>query len=754
MQPESGSRRHSLTLAVGLILSILIVSCTWTEVRAQTPTPNGIHTAAILGVPNKRDLVVPAPSTGPGGSPSAVPQAATEAAPGIYGVVTLNGIPVQTIILELRQYDDTAEITVATTHTDATGSYRFTDVPTLPAGNNYYVRFGPNYTYQALVYLWFGPSIDTYVAGQSAAGGDFDIANIDTQWANAIGPVPGTFAWKKRNVPDDNYRWRLLDRATGKSVSSPLLGYVDQYTLGTLPEGVKEGQPYYWYVETVNPVRGVGYSFYMGIVQFVNKPLSAVLADVLDTGGDLAWTTGGDAPWFGETVETKDSVDAAQGGYLSEGQLSWLQTTITGPGLLSFYWGNLGGCPTPNCHTKGTYSRFLVDGALELSLEDAGWQPVYYQVPAGVHTFRWQYGPIGVLHGEKYVIGGYLDQVAFVPPPAIKITKPAKDDIWYQRTTEKIEWQKIGNTGAKVKIELLQSGNTVHVLADSVDNTGAFSFVVPVVAAAGGEYQVRVSSGASPTILSTTDFLSIAARDQAAYKGLLSLQTTYAYAISADDPELDVGDDPGESFTVDGWVYFPTNTAIQTPGISLAKIGSWYLAWSLQWYTYPDSQYICAFFGADTQGYGPFCVLSHRVSLWHHFALVVDGGSERGRIYLDGEAFGLFDIMDAVPKADAGFEITGVSDRVQDSDIVALLDELYISDNAAYSGDLYDVPRLRTCDQHTRALYHFDEHTGATRFNDACGANNVLEGHDGAITEGYWAAGDRFFYLPAVKKSP
>lgn len=52
----------------------------------------------------------------------------------------------------------------------------------------------------------------------------------------------------------------------------------------------------------------------------------------------LTWTTGGDADWFGQTSVYYYDGDAAQSGDIASGQSSWIQTTVTGPGILSFYW--------------------------------------------------------------------------------------------------------------------------------------------------------------------------------------------------------------------------------------------------------------------------------------------------------------------------------------------------------------------------------------------------------------------------------
>jgi hypothetical protein len=51
----------------------------------------------------------------------------------------------------------------------------------------------------------------------------------------------------------------------------------------------------------------------------------------------LIWTTSGDAEWFGEATTSHDSVSAAQSGAVTvPGQESILETTVSGPGTLTF----------------------------------------------------------------------------------------------------------------------------------------------------------------------------------------------------------------------------------------------------------------------------------------------------------------------------------------------------------------------------------------------------------------------------------
>ncbi|PYL00205.1 MAG: hypothetical protein DME19_05920 [Verrucomicrobia bacterium] len=65
------------------------------------------------------------------------------------------------------------------------------------------------------------------------------------------------------------------------------------------------------------------------------------LPEALDA-TNLSWSTGGDASFFDETLVTHDGVDAAQSPPLGPNQQSWFQTTVNGPGPLSFWWKSSG----------------------------------------------------------------------------------------------------------------------------------------------------------------------------------------------------------------------------------------------------------------------------------------------------------------------------------------------------------------------------------------------------------------------------
>lgn len=76
------------------------------------------------------------------------------------------------------------------------------------------------------------------------------------------------------------------------------------------------------------------------IVQPAHIPFSAALDN------NLTWTTGGDNTWTTQTLTTHDNKHAARSGIIlgtssttsDIGQNTWLQTTVTGPGVINFWW--------------------------------------------------------------------------------------------------------------------------------------------------------------------------------------------------------------------------------------------------------------------------------------------------------------------------------------------------------------------------------------------------------------------------------
>jgi hypothetical protein len=130
------------------------------------------------------------------------------------------------------------------------------------------------------------------------------------------------------------------------------------------------------------------------------------LAEALDA-PELTWTTGGDADWFGQTNTSYDGVDAAQSGRIHTGQESWMETTVTGPGTLTFWW-------KVSAQYNYYYLQFYINDALQdgrISGE-TDWQQKSYTLSSGTHSLRWRYNKSGVSNIDDTA---WVDQVVWTP---------------------------------------------------------------------------------------------------------------------------------------------------------------------------------------------------------------------------------------------------------------------------------------------------------------------------------------------------
>lgn len=142
-------------------------------------------------------------------------------------------------------------------------------------------------------------------------------------------------------------------------------------------------------------------------------PTGITLAEALDT-TNLTWTTGGDASWLGQTAISHDGSDAARSGSITNDESTWIETTVVGPGTLSFWW-------RVSSEQDFDYLEFLIDGDWQDDLSgDSGWLQQTYSISAGSHTLRWNYYKDG--SDSDHLDSAFLDQVSFVATQTPVIT--------------------------------------------------------------------------------------------------------------------------------------------------------------------------------------------------------------------------------------------------------------------------------------------------------------------------------------------
>jgi hypothetical protein len=148
--------------------------------------------------------------------------------------------------------------------------------------------------------------------------------------------------------------------------------------------------------------------------QTVPDTTGSPLGEAVDAPG-LTWTTGGDASWFAQTNVTYDGFDAAQSGVIGDGQESWIETTVEGPGYIRFQWGV--------DSDDFSYDRleFSIDGFAETDISGLGnyWNYEERYVGSGSHVLRWSYAKDGAdSDGQD---AGWLDEVEFVPEIEVRL---------------------------------------------------------------------------------------------------------------------------------------------------------------------------------------------------------------------------------------------------------------------------------------------------------------------------------------------
>jgi hypothetical protein len=193
------------------------------------------------------------------------------------------------------------------------------------------------------------------------------------------------------------------DRTPERPLSAPLLTPPRPALPQTSPSR-KEGSQSY-----LDHVVGVGKGGSNDLAAGMPPPPCGAcgLEDALDAPG-LAWVTRGSGrPWSGCTESAFDGVDVARVGPISDNEQSWLETTVSGPGRLTFWW-------KVSSEAEGDYLRFFLDGVEQLRIAgEVGWQEVRLYLPPGQHGLRWIYGKNSSnAAGEDRA---WLDQVEFLP---------------------------------------------------------------------------------------------------------------------------------------------------------------------------------------------------------------------------------------------------------------------------------------------------------------------------------------------------
>lgn len=213
---------------------------------------------------------------------------------------------------------------------------------------------------------------------------------------NSVGTT-ATFTVSASGTAPLSYRWRLngTNLMNGGSISGVTDATLSLASVQTNYAGL--------YSVMVSNAWGVAVSSNAILTVTVPPSLDGALE-----GSGLAWTTGGTGAWYAQTTTTHDGVDAAQSGLITHSQECWMQTTLTGPGTLT-YWRKV------SSESGYDYLEFYIDGVLQSGRISGtvDWQKQTNSIPFGSHTVKWRYIKDG--SANNGLDAGWVDEVGFVP---------------------------------------------------------------------------------------------------------------------------------------------------------------------------------------------------------------------------------------------------------------------------------------------------------------------------------------------------
>ena len=197
--------------------------------------------------------------------------------------------------------------------------------------------------------------------------------------------------------------------ANGGSCSTSSKQYSSGSTLGTLPTATRSGYTFDgWYTSSSGGTKVTSSTAVTGAMTLYahwNVSGSGVaLTTALNVSG-ISFSNGGNATWFGQTAVSHDGSSAARSGQIGANQSSSMQTTVTGPADISFWW------KVSSESVDYDYLEFLIDGVQQEKIGGTGgsWAQKRYSIGSGSHTLKWNYRKDGsVDEGDDC---GWVDQL-------------------------------------------------------------------------------------------------------------------------------------------------------------------------------------------------------------------------------------------------------------------------------------------------------------------------------------------------------
>ncbi len=305
---------------------------------------------------------------------------------------------------------------------------------------------------------WFGETNVTHDGIDAAQSGA--ITNNQASWmqTTVTGPVTISYWWKVSSYQNVDYLSFYIGGVQQTNVSGETDWRQQSFTAGPGPQTLK-----WQYAKSFFGSAGQDKAWVdqVSLSAFPTIPL----ADAVDA-TNLTWTTGGDAGWFGQASITHDGTDAAQSWSIGNSQESWMETTVIGPGTLTFWW---------KVSSETNYDRleWYVNGTVRTNISgEVDWRQQSVSILPGTNTLRWRYAKdsfnsVGQDRGE-------VDQVSFVASPTIPLPEALDATNLTWTTGGSVAW--FGQTNVTHDgVDAGQSGPIGNSQQSWVETTTAFT---------------------------------------------------------------------------------------------------------------------------------------------------------------------------------------------------------------------------------------------------------------------------------------
>jgi len=223
---------------------------------------------------------------------------------------------------------------------------------------------------------------------------------------------------------------------------------------------------------------------------FGNRTIKGVFGFALDQALEapsLVWTRGGAAGWYGQTNVSHDGVDAGRSAPVNFGQESWMETTVNGPGVLSFWWkvSSLANLNMLRLNLNGIEQSYRISGEVD-------WEEQFHAFGPGNHTLRWRF--VRSNYDPTRDDAGWVDQVAFTPGDVVPfIRSQPSDRTAFQGSNVTLSASAVGTP--TLLYEWLRNGTSI-----SLASTNASLTITNItLAQSGSGYAIRVSNAGGAT---------------------------------------------------------------------------------------------------------------------------------------------------------------------------------------------------------------------------------------------------------------